>query len=1115
MSATSTPQAPAAPRPLRQDGFVLIITLTVMLVCMVIVTALLTLTVDTQHIEDTGRNRERQVRAAEGALDVAINKVRNSQTVAAPLPWQPGLPLNANAAERIGNCDALVPDLLEVDGHPTRVNCTNQGSFPATPPAVGSPDQWIPADNGGPSLRLVGEPYERDFVDQSSLPPAGVLPSGQPATPLRDSPASLLHTGAAPLRVVGGLEARHSVVAVRNPPTATLEGPSADAEPEAYGQGVEVTGYARQGGEGMYTNTTGNQGCGIASPENNWGVQSTTVTADSDPTLVNTDPDDLENPDYVLVNEFVCGDEALAGGAGGALPPGSGDWINADVVATRQTLPANCTALKQNGVVTLGGGAYDAAATAILNNWFTGGCTNTTFYFPPGDYWFDVYSPAAVPDRRTTLNFDDRTSDWVFGAPLLEPGAWPAGGGALPGGRPVPSGFPRVCDPDQQGANITLSARTGWWHNQGRVAICGPRPPVSGNAPAGAPTHTTAIWQRTSVPLGNRLVASTPASASGWSMPGAGPADFAGRLEERDGQLVRTSVNVPTPWEWPWDRFPPWRPTCWDDYVIFGGGGCGPWDRSFSLGDFQLVQEGPTPPEDPGPGPINNAYVDITGNAYYSDRATGSNAAFVRLDVTLSDGQTCSVQTAGLPTNFVTRTYDLFGGGSTCGAVIDDREQLQGADITVSVRMNNPSLGFQDIGQLFFEIDQITLRSGWTPPTVAPTSPGTAGTVGLQPFQNPANAAVDDGAIARVRRNCTAGPPFGWTCVGTEWYESRLDFSFDDPNLLDGFAQLTSAAVVVDMTRHNSMWSSYGPNGTNRLVLSVTAPGGGTCAVNLTRDQLLAALPGPSGTASGTVTLPLVTALDAGNCGSVIRTPAQLIESDFQLLFRASNECGTNQSWIPVYGCDGQFGWDVDAITLQATTLGYPKPQTPFRVRWSPYKTGSSGNPREPGDASFHVVGSTSLTTNDVEVDFDGNGRPTGQPIFVGGSNRPGLVAGSLATRSTTGVWPDWTTHNPFDPDPAQRVDLAPRLPDPISSNGATRPPTRRVLLHSCVIENPEAPVAQQRLVRRATAEVDIRDAVTGGVMVPGHTVTVRRWEHRSGAPVAYGAAASTAACPA
>ena len=144
-------------------------------------------------------------------------------------------------------------------------------------------DQWIPADNGGPSLRLVGaDGYTRNWVDKNAMPWASALGSSYgDGSQITNSTASLVHTGKAPLRIVGGLEARNQVVALRNPLTARIAGSGADPQLQPYGEAVEVTGYAQQGGAGLYANSTGNTGCGVASPENMWGVQSSMVTSSS------------------------------------------------------------------------------------------------------------------------------------------------------------------------------------------------------------------------------------------------------------------------------------------------------------------------------------------------------------------------------------------------------------------------------------------------------------------------------------------------------------------------------------------------------------------------------------------------------------------------------------------------------------------------------------------------------------------------------------------------------------------------------------------------------------------------------------------------------------------
>lgn len=1097
IEARSSGDSPGRPSP-GQGGYALIAALAAMFICTILTAALLGLTTDANRIEQSGRERERQVRAAEGGIEAAINQIRNAQSIAAPKPWVPGQSLAITTQAQVGGCEDVfdapldpsnppppgttqLAPLLTIDDVPVRVQCTDQGGSPLSPPPAGEPDQWIPADNGGPSLRLVGaDGYTRNWVDKTTFPWDAALGASFFSSEINNSKVSLVHTGKAPLRVVGGLEARNQVVALRNPLTATIAGPSAAPELQPYGEAVEVTGYAQQGGAGLYPNSTGGTGCGVASPANIWGVQSSMVTSSS-----NID---------TSTSGFSCGNAAFADGTGlGLLFPGSGDWTNADVNSVRNSqrdadafpgrlLPSNCSALRTNGVVNLSAYTiFDRDDTAILNQWFVrdgvNDCINTTFYFGTGDFWFDAWDPSnANVDLRSTLRFDDHSSDWVFGAAMLTgPNGWnPASG------RPAKANFPKVCDTDQMGANIVLSSRTGLWHGSGRVAICGPRPPVTTgnnfNAPSGAPVHNTAIWQRTSTAMGDRLAATAPNSASGWNVTG----NFHAALRSQDGNRVGTSVTVPPLVRF--DSIPPFihfRAACW----TFGN--CGQVTRTFVANNFANVSSTPTPAE--SAQTIDNAYIDLTGNAAW---ANGSGAR-IRFDVALAGGGSCSLQVNGLPTNFVTRSYDLMASPGTCGGVITTRSQLNGANVTVAVTMNNPALGFNNPGAMSFEIDSLQLRTTWRP-RVAPVVTSPSGT-GWQQFTNPTNARTPGSGVAGARRACS-DTFFGWFCSGVEWYESRLDFKFEDSQLLDGFLPLTSASVDIDMTRINAMWSTGGPNYDKRLVLTLTTPSGATCTVDRTRAQLLAAL--PTNNVQGKVSLDLLGG--TGPCNS-LRT-GDLVDASVTLLLRASNEC--------TLACN--FGWDVDAITLKATADGYSKPATPFRVRWNPYKAGPAvlGDPGEPGDASFNVVGSTSITTNDVEVDFDGDGRPVGQPIFVGGirssGSQPGLVAATLATRATTGAWPNpWT-----------RAD-SDRLPDPISSNGTTRPPIRRVLLTACVVENADQAVGNHRLVRRVQAEVDIRDdAKSGGAIDIGREVQVRRWKILGGSsPLTTAANASVADC--
>lgn len=138
----------------------------------------------------------------------------------------------------------------------------------------------------------------------------------------------------------------------------------------------------------------------------------------------------------------------------------------------RHALPATC-APNAAGVVTFSPGIYDSDATDVLNRWFRGeGCGDVTFWFPPGDYYFDVIGGDIMDGSLGALRFDNPNARWVFGAPR----GWdPAVA------QPDASNFPAACATGSrdlganEGVTVTLSGRTTLAHVRGLVAMCARR----------------------------------------------------------------------------------------------------------------------------------------------------------------------------------------------------------------------------------------------------------------------------------------------------------------------------------------------------------------------------------------------------------------------------------------------------------------------------------------------------------------------------------------------------------------------------------------------------------------------------------------------------------------
>lgn len=697
-----------------QGGYILATVLGLMIFSVLILSGLMAVTASTISLEETGRVKERQARAAEGAVEVAINQIRNDQLIASADPLnrkQPGesgyingapthqqplaQPGDAqyvaeedpliNRAAKGGACDP-VQELIEVDGFPVRVFCFNE-ELSSIDPDTSGVVSGIPEDDGAIAVRLVGDSYQGDpnpgsdhVTDlartwRTSFPFNSSTISGFDTTTLNNTQGQLVFSGKYPMRIVGGLEVKRQVAAIS----------SNNSSPALW-----VQGTARQGGGGVYGSGTGDLDCGIARPN---------------PADTNNAP----RADVVIDSNFVVADEGLrcnqadlkALSAVGTNPPTA--WTNAAVKGWKyqnwdgvngrkdstnlkyDTMPTDCasygaadptrTAGGGAGIAVIYPGSYDARATKILNRMFRD-CDNYTWYFERGNYWFDVYDPdaAASDPARHSLVFDNRTSDWVFG-PMVEDA------GITPGSRrPQLAKFPdQVCQRNgvSDGATITLSSRTGIHHEKGRVVVCGTTGPDRVN--------NTAIYQQPAKSLGARLV---PGGITAGNFTPA----IASNLHVTDGNRISTSINIP--------------PTCWNTGEC-DSSSVAALARTFTATDLGI---GAPNGANPGASPVSSVYVDVAGGG---DLVTNPNqnrtSTTIEVKVRGANGgglptnPTCSMtygpssgESRRLPGNNTITSYDLLDTSVTgdCDTALNGvtRDRYYGATIKVTFSLNPPTL---------------------------------------------------------------------------------------------------------------------------------------------------------------------------------------------------------------------------------------------------------------------------------------------------------------------------------------------------------------------------------------------------------------------------------------
>ncbi|MFZ4434834.1 MAG: hypothetical protein ACOYOQ_16710, partial [Microthrixaceae bacterium] len=467
---------PSAPRSTRsgQSGSVLIASLVAMIVGTVLLAALLSLVSSTALVEQSNVSVARQIRASEGAIGAAITQIRNTPGVASST-GDPCEPFGAAPPVTLPNGNpGFNPPRIQVDGVQVIISCTNQG--------LSGPEQ-VTRDDEQFAVRLVGDKAYSDFEGVArgstwqttswlganrwnalltSLP--GGPNATQVATELAATPAQLVHVGAKPMRVVGGVQVARETAALRT---------------DGGSPAVDVDGTFLQDGNGLFPSSTTRAAdpvikpCGIIERSDLWGAGVADVAARPGAVPVGSD------------DNAVCD----AGGLGylnSATPPPPFLWSNRTIQERRNQLTSNtgldvtdCSLIRgasgfpSQPVITLEG-AFDAAATKKLNEFFAA-CDATWVFL--SDVWFDVHDPTRSDARRNSLVLDNANSNYVFAStnslPWLSSGSRPdwSNDGTVNGS--FVDACSRTPGTEDKGGSITLSSRTGLRHNNGRVLVCG------------------------------------------------------------------------------------------------------------------------------------------------------------------------------------------------------------------------------------------------------------------------------------------------------------------------------------------------------------------------------------------------------------------------------------------------------------------------------------------------------------------------------------------------------------------------------------------------------------------------------------------------------------------
>ena len=380
--------------------------------------ALMTMTLSFSKISVLENAKAREVRAADNALDSAINMMRMDPDGLL------GSPDDCPAGVDFASNDRIVTVTATCEASPQVIR-TDTATSP-TAPAV-----QLVGPNGYQSGGAFGDTVHWDndcFLGTPALGSCapwvlGIGSSNYAAhapTEFGAAAPSLIHAaGEDPADLPKTLTFGSDVQARRG--SATMIPPS------GVSPAVRVAGNYQQADLGLFA-PQGPIDCGIATTGHPWNVVAAQIVDNDDEAGVPT-----------------CGSAAteataLDPRAELGTRPGLGDSFTGF-----ETVPPTCPA---DSVIALSPGAYGKVQTAALNRHLSDGqCTDRTFWFAPGSYWFDVDDPlnpdgsAKSRDLWNSLIISDPTARVIFGTP--------AGGDA---GSAV---FPAACNATAAGVEIS------------------------------------------------------------------------------------------------------------------------------------------------------------------------------------------------------------------------------------------------------------------------------------------------------------------------------------------------------------------------------------------------------------------------------------------------------------------------------------------------------------------------------------------------------------------------------------------------------------------------------------------------------------------------------------
>lgn len=925
------------PRQAAQGGFALMTAMVVMvLFAGVTLAALMSMTLTTSQISETQKLSTREVRAADNALESAVNLIR------------------MDPAGELGNfddCLGSTPIDLSTNNRTVTVTATCEESDRAMPvrdnalgaaPAV----QLVGANGYRGSFTADTVPWKVDCLRPTALT-TGCFPWSYGMGPGNyDSTGAAALNAAAPSLVhSAGMQAPGSTlnqtlhfasnVAVRR-------GAAVMVDPATASPALNVTGRYAQGDDGVLGTTS--LRCGLSTEGHVWNVLAARVV-DAD--------DDAGHPE--------CG-EATSAALSDRLEitprPGLGEQFGSFA-----TVPS-CS----GSVIEFQPGAYGKVQTQQINDLLDGSCPNRTFWFRPtsatvaGNYWFDV-DDTTNTDRQlwNSLIIADPTARVIFGTPT----------GGLTASAASSAQFPAACDAEAAGVEAILSPRTSLRHTGGKVAMCDRDGTLSTtNVPA-------VLWQAGSVNSGWQGYASPSVS---------------------DVTQVRRTSGIS--WSWGGNgttsKGNSWFPdgnssTAWAECKAVGIATTCDFDTVVQARGIGLVDQAGQARPAPAAGRVDSLMVvmkaevdDDNGfNLYKEDSSFGTTVTFTKAgQSTPTCGAYFPYKQKKMGASFpLTLAFDLRGpkgqkvdGLDHCRDVANlNRTDLHGSSVDVQIRQRR-NIPF-DVGigtyRAEVKVDSVELRSGWDlQPTTATGGSGWQDAANLVPA-TPFASSSDHLHGGYVLTGC----PFLGSCQTATREVTLGGFDNTVTPYSPSSGTLRAAGLIVTGETTTSSWFANNsffdragsPDISDGSYMTAYISGlrdapSASCSIDWSRVPFW----------GQSVYLDLLETRSGNTCAGVVTSAEQLIGAQVRLSVHVKRN-----SW----GANVEYGTRIDGVQLSTVTDGdYSNPRVPNLVT-------IGDGPAD--DSSFNIYGQVSTPRNDLNIRWNGPSprNADGDPVPLGGGN--------------------------------------------------------------------------------------------------------------------------------